>query len=115
MKSLCRDYDRRKSFGYRSNVISYRLVSGIMILLSSFLAQAQSAGEVVGNCINGTGIMAMVILGGAVIWTLIRLLGPKERITCEKCGSQNAIATYKSAWNGKTVPNHCPGCNHQWL
>ena len=65
-----------------------------------------------GISVMGTAFGGAIL--GALIGCIIILFIPKERITCVKCGSQNAFKAYKSIWNGKDRPNRCPECKHEW-
>ena len=76
-------------------------------------AELGAAGAV-GSGISVMGTVVGGAIAGAVIACLIILVLPKDKTTCVKCGSQNAIKAFKSIVDGKEHPNRCPDCKHEW-
>lgn len=76
-------------------------------------AELGAAGAV-GSGISVGGTVFGGAIAGAFIGCLIVFVLPKEKTTCAKCGSTNAVKAYKSIWDGKEHPNRCPDCKHEW-
>jgi len=64
--------------------------------------------------VHFTGLIFGCMIAGAVVGCIVSACVPAERTTCPKCGSTNAIATYKSVLDGKVRPSRCPDCKHEW-